>query len=206
MTNTYDPNSPQPLDALADSQVDMLANFTKMAEVFSNNHIALDSSTTADRGKHTYVELVQKVKTPQNSTTNVALYSKEGTDIESQLFYLPKNPNSEIQLTNYQNYSVSTDDSRLFTFLPGGYIIYFGFFTMTSEGPFQFELKPRCKTIDAFVVSPKLPASQFVAPFVQTTSKKDDDGTEFENVLITFLTRASGTINQVMQYTVIGKL
>lgn len=206
MTNTYDPNIPQPLDALADSQVDLLSNFIKMSEVFANNHIPLESATTADRGKHGEIELVQRVNTPLNSTTNLSLYTKEGTDIESQLYYLPKDPNSEIQITNYQNYDVSMDDSRIFTFLPGGFIIYFGFFTMTSAGPFQFELKPRCKTIDSVILSPKLPASQFVAPFVQTTSTKDDEGVEYENIVIAFLTRSSGTINQVMQYTVIGKL
>ena len=88
---TYNPNIPQPKDIIADSQGDLLINFTQLNSIFGTNgdHVAFNAST--NRGKHNKTTFVSQgndptTDAPATRENEVALFSLEqGTDTELYL-------------------------------------------------------------------------------------------------------------------------
>lgn len=124
----YNPNVPQnPSDSLAQSQPEMLANFLTLYNAFLVNHVSLDDITTALRGNHTIIELVEQDHSFQTDLGEISIYTKDVPGQTDQVFLKYQgNPGQEFQFTNYQIYSVNS--TNFFTFLPGRNILYFGSF------------------------------------------------------------------------------
>lgn len=127
---TYNPDIPNnfpPPNVAVDK---IRTNFSQYAQVFDNNHAALNSS---HQGKHTHVIMQQQSDDPEVEGSFDSLYGKSVTstlNTSDQVFvkipeFLPNNqPNTPMQLTfNSVN---TTGPSQYQSFLAGGYIIYFG--------------------------------------------------------------------------------
>ncbi len=127
---TYDPNQPTntpPPDIGIDS---VRNNFSSYANVFDNNHIALNAN---NQGKHSNVILQQQSSDPSVEGSFDALYSNvASTNLGATLEIFAKipqflsldKPNNPEQLTFH---TVNTAGPTQYqSFLPGGYILYFG--------------------------------------------------------------------------------
>lgn len=123
---TYPTNTPPPDTGINNVRT----NFSSYANIFDNNHVALNAN---NQGKHTHVILQQQGSNPSVQGGFDTLYSKSvvaqsGTSQElfakiPQFLTIDK-PNNPTQLTfNVVN---TTGPSQYQSFLPGGYIIYFG--------------------------------------------------------------------------------
>ncbi len=105
-------------------------NFSQYSTIFDNNHSPLNAST---QGKHTNVILQQQGSDPEIEGDYDSLYGKSVITTSStsdEVFvkipqFLPNDtPNDPVQLTFN---SVNTTGIPVYqSFLPGGYIIYFG--------------------------------------------------------------------------------
>lgn len=121
---TYDPNVPEKLsDALAVSQLALLANFQTMFSAFSRNHVALDST---DFGNHTIIELFEQLNAIETNVNEISIYTKFVKDQTEQVFFRYPGNGTEFQFTNYQIYTAKKN--QFFTTLPGGFLCYFGSF------------------------------------------------------------------------------
>lgn len=96
---TYNPQIPKAKDIMANSQLDMLNNFSQLNVVFgtSGDHVAFDAS--ANRGKHNKVTFVSQGNDPENDApetkeNEIALFALEdGTDTE---LYIRKELNGTV--------------------------------------------------------------------------------------------------------------
>lgn len=127
---TYDPNQPTNLPPPNIGIQSVRANFSTYADGFDNNHVALNLN---NQGKHTNVIMQGQVGDPIVPGGFGAFYSKSVVSASStsqELFSrIPLFPpidknNKPIQLT-YN--SVNTTGSPFYqSFLPDGYVVYFG--------------------------------------------------------------------------------
>ncbi len=138
---TYDPQIPLVTESPKDSASPIQVNFSQFASIFSSlvggvtyNHMPLNN---LQQGKHGAVLFQNQILDPGVDQDLTVLYSKNATShasTEPQLFvqipkFLPTNedttnaPNAPMQLT-YN--SVNTAGPVYYSFLPGGYLIYFG--------------------------------------------------------------------------------
>jgi hypothetical protein len=151
---TYNPNEPQDLPPPVVATTQMRENFSQFQTVFSTNHIPINQS---NQGKHTAVIFDQQSSDPGVTSNYTATYAKEVTNTigtEPQLFlqvpqFLPnEQPNIAQQLTYNQ---VNTTGAPMYqTFLPGGYVMYFGM--VTTPFPVTITLIPTCSKIATVVV------------------------------------------------------
>lgn len=124
---TYNPAIPQATDIPAQSQADMLTNFSQLNTIFDVDHVPYNDATAANRGKHdksTYVEITPDPTTVANE---IALYSKEAATV-SELFLRREGNGNVIQM------SVGTPIAGTAgsTFLPGGLIMKWGQKTLSG--------------------------------------------------------------------------
>lgn len=150
---TYDPNEPQDLPPPVVATVQMRINFAQFQSIFSNNHVAINQS---NQGKHFKAVFEQQSTDPGVTSNYVAVYAKSVTNnigTEPQAFIqIPKFlPNSQENLPEQISYhQVNTTGVPVYqTFLPGGYVMYFG--TVTAV-PVTITLLPACKKIASVVV------------------------------------------------------
>lgn len=136
----YDPNAPGKDNSIGDWQEMFLENFSVLYNVFAKNHIALDAGSTA--GNHSFVELAEQPKGIETGLDEVSLYSKKVEGQTDQVFLRYPNNGTEVQLTNYQIYSLAQQQpGTFFTMLPGKVLVNFGAFVATSDFK-QIFLKP----------------------------------------------------------------
>ncbi len=130
----YDPNTPSPQLPFADWQIQFIQNFTQLYNAFSQNHVALDDPTSANRGNHTYIQMPEQSFDPQTGSQEFSIYTKNVETQTDQVFFTYSGNSPVIQFTNYQIYNIlpTSTQTTNFTFLPGGIIIYFGYVTFTS--------------------------------------------------------------------------
>lgn len=140
MNPIYDPKVPkQPTDSLATSQPDLMANFQSLFNIFGNNHVSLDAGATA--GNHTIIQLIELDNVPQTSPTEISIYVNKVEGQTDQVFLQYGGNGQEVQMTNYQIYSLTgTSPNSYFTFLPGKMIAYFGSFVKLPNN--QLILQP----------------------------------------------------------------
>lgn len=150
-SNIYNPLVPQfGNNSLAESQPEILQNFTSLFEVFGVNHVDLDAGSTA--GNHTVVELLEQTLTPETNVGNISVYSKFAEDQTEQVFLRFQGNGQELQFNTYQIYPLKQSATRtaFFTFLPGRVLLYFGSFTtlkkntLTLYPPIAKKLFPVC--------------------------------------------------------------
>lgn len=181
----YDPNVPQfNSDQLSITQPDFLTNFQTLFTAFSRNHVPLNE---ANAGNHSIVELIEQLHPIQTDVSTISIYSRPVEGQASQLFFRYQNNIEEFQFTNYQIYNLTqpADDtlptavSRYFTVLPGGIIVYFGFFNVNAE-TLRLDIFPQVATniisISTCFTSPNLAKvkDQQYRPWVGTI--RDPDG------------------------------
>jgi len=141
---SYDPLVPEkPTESLAQTQPELLNNFQQLYNVFSVNHIPLDTMITA--GNHMIVELFQRDSAPQTNVSQLSVYSKDVEGQTDQTFIRMQGNGQEIQFTNYQVYSIDNSQNQeyYFTFLPGKILLYFGKrISLSGNNPASFKLRP----------------------------------------------------------------
>ena len=126
-TKQFDPNTPAfTYDSFSTSQPQLQTNFSELFDYFQQNHVPLNAATAL--GNHTVVQLPNQPDSQQTGLGEVAFYAKKVEGQASQLFMRYQGNGQEIQLTNYQIYSLGqlTGQTQYFSFLPGGIIVYFG--------------------------------------------------------------------------------
>jgi hypothetical protein len=166
---TYNPEIPLVTAAPKDSALPIQVNFSQFASIFSSlsatvnyNHMPLNDT---NEGKHGAVIFQNQTLDPGVTDDYDVLYAKNATSsvsTEPQLFvqipkFLPTNldstnaPNNPMQLT----YStVNTTGPIYYSFLPGGYIFYFGNVTGTALNPYTVTLSPTPTSIIACFAFP----------------------------------------------------
>lgn len=154
---TYDPQIPLVTESPSTSANPIQVNFDQFAKIFSvltgglfYNHIPFNN---ANQGKHAAVILQKQTTDPGVTEDLTVLYAKDAVSkasTEPQIYaqipkFLPTNldstnaPNAPMQLT-YN--SVGIAGPMYYSFLPGGYIIYFGMILATSSIPHTITLSP----------------------------------------------------------------
>jgi len=166
---TYDPQIPLSTESPQTSASPVQVNFDQFAAIFSKlalgvfyNHMPFNSSS---QGKHAAMILQNQTLDPGVTEDLGVLYSKNATSAastEPQLFaqipkFLPTQtdttdaPNAPMQLT-YN--SVNTAGPVYYSFLPGGYIFYFGLVTATNLVPHTITLTPAPTQILVAIANP----------------------------------------------------
>lgn len=166
---TYDPKIPlstqSPLTSASPVQVDFsqfAAIFSKLALGVFYNHMPFNNS---NQGKHASVIFQNQTLDPGVTEDLGVLYGKNATSAastEPQLFaqipkFLPTQtdttdaPNAPMQLT-YN--SVNISGPVYHSFLPGGYIFYFGIITATNLIPHTITLTPTPTKILIAIANP----------------------------------------------------
>jgi hypothetical protein len=123
----YNSNVPEfPSDSLAKSQPDLIDNFKTLYDSFKVNHIPLDAVSNA--GNHSILQLFQQESSPQTDISEISIYTKNIDGQTDQVFLRYQGNGQEIQLTNYQIYSIEDTPTQttFITFLPGKILLYFG--------------------------------------------------------------------------------
>lgn len=128
--STYNPSEPQDLPPPSVAVDTIRNNFASYADVFDNNHIAMNA---ANEGKHSQVILQEQVIDPTINSNFADLFSKiisaqSGFSQELHAMipkFLPNNkPNTPQQLTFNQVNTAGPNQYQ--SFIAGGYIVYFG--------------------------------------------------------------------------------
>jgi hypothetical protein len=129
---TYSITTPQGSISPADQVAQVQSNFAVYNNVFNENHVGLNA---ANQAKHATVIVENRLSDPGVTESLVVLYNKNAISGVSpspgqpQLFcqipqFLPNNiPNTGMQLT-YN--SVGLGGPIYYSFLPGGFLFYFG--------------------------------------------------------------------------------
>lgn len=134
----YNPLQPQnePSPAIATTQ--MRTNFTQFNNIFGNNHVSLNDS---NQGKHNSV-IFQEQSSDPGAIDYDSVYSKSVTTAagtSSEMFvqvpqFLPNSqPNLPQQLTYNSIIKTGAPITYAQTFLPGGYVFYFGIITSVPQ-------------------------------------------------------------------------
>src|SRR6186713_2669478 len=131
---TFSPTTPQSQPSPAATQAQIQTNFAEYARIFALNHSAVN---TSNQGDHEGVILTRQTVDPGVTEDLEAVYCKDATSkagTQPQLFakikkFLPNSkdtqnaPNIPMQLT-YNAVNVAGPQYQ--SFLPGGYLLYFG--------------------------------------------------------------------------------
>lgn len=122
----YNPNVPTNLDDYyADSQPQLLNNFTKLFNVFTRNHTNING---ANAGFHSKLDFFEQPQGFQTGVGEISVYCKNVDGQTDQIFLRYQGDGQEVQITNYQIYSLQATPQQeaYFTFLPGKVLAYFG--------------------------------------------------------------------------------
>ncbi len=166
---TYDPQIPLVTESPLTSASPVQINFDQFAKVFSvlagglfNNHVPINNS---NQGKHGAVIMQKQSADPGVTEDLTVLYAKDATSnlsTEPQIFvqipkFLPTNKdptnatNAPMQLT-YN--SVGVAGPVYYSFLPGGYLVYFGMQTAVAVSPTTITIAPIPKSLLIAIANP----------------------------------------------------
>jgi len=132
---TYNPDYPENTPPPDTGINNVRTNFSTYATIFSNNHVALNAN---NQGKHSNV-ILQQVSDPSVEGGFDALYSNvASTNLGATLEIFAKipqflsldKPNNPEQLTFH---TVNTAGPVYQSFLPGGYLLFFGQVTQIAQ-------------------------------------------------------------------------
>jgi len=134
---TYSPEIPQDLPSPSVGVDFIRTNFSQYAQVFDNNHVAINAN---NQGKHSNVILQEQIADPVVDGSFDSLFIKSVTSNSStsqQLFSrIPQfltldKPNNPVQLTF--NTVSTAGPTQYQSFLPGGYLLFFGQATQIAQ-------------------------------------------------------------------------
>ena len=123
----YDPNIPQPADALSDSQADIQENFAQLNTQFGEDHVSLTSGS--NNGKHNKSTYIEQTADPSTSSDEIALYSKDVTG-NTRIFMRQETNGTIFQLSGSD--PVNSLNGR--TFLPGKILMQWGSVAAATNG------------------------------------------------------------------------
>ena len=139
---TYSPNIPTDLPSPSIAVNFIKTNFSQFLTVFANNHVTINDS---NQGKHANVIFQQQV-TPTITGNYDAIYGQQissfpgmfqGLFVKTPQFLPDPTQNLPFQLT----YFITNTTGPVYqTFLPGGYVVYFG---TTSNIALTISLSPQ---------------------------------------------------------------
>jgi len=174
---TYDPTKPVGEISPKDQVVQVETNFEQFATIFNVNHTAFNDP---NQGDHETILFEIQTDDPVITKKLDALYAKNATskiDTQPQLFlripvFLPTNKpsnpdspgNPPMQLTYNE---VNTAGPIYQSFLPGGYLLYFG---STNNIAVPVILSPAPTQILAVIVNPNNLTTSDGIPFDVSTS------------------------------------
>ncbi len=124
----YNPTIPQDNPPPVIATAAIKANFKAYNTIFANNHVAMNDS---NQGKHTNVIFQQQTQDPE-ATNFDAIYCKanpssSGTNLQMFLRVPAFLPNSQANLPQQWTFNkVNTAGPQFQSFLPGGFVMYFG--------------------------------------------------------------------------------
>ena len=124
---SYSPNIPNIGDFCAISQKQMLANFQAINEAWLIDHVPLTSNNNV--GRHNALTFIYQTVDPVPTSSQSVLYTKLDANLIPQLFFMPSNPLTPIQLTNSNLNTAQTGagGGDQVSFLAGPFTIYMGF-------------------------------------------------------------------------------
>lgn len=155
--SSYDPLKPTNLPPPAEGVQSIQGNFSTYSTVFDNNHLALN---LGNQGKHTNVIFQEQSTDPSVDGSFSALYGKsvvaasatfQGLFSRIPQFLTDDKPNNPMQLTFNV---VNTAGPQYQSFLPGGYIIYFGTVASANIVNTQVTLVPAPSEILCVIPNP----------------------------------------------------
>lgn len=139
----YNPNIPQPTDAISDSQNDILVNFQSINTWVQVNHTGFDSPPNT--GKHTFIQMPQQAGLPATAlgeTALVTLASAYNTNAPT-LVYRRENNGTAIEIAS------ASLIAQGWTFLPSGLLMKWGSAVLPNVGSFNVSW-PVAATIPVF--------------------------------------------------------
>ena len=131
---SYNPSIPPPTATPNDSALPIQVNFSQFASIFLLNHVALND---VNQGKHSSVIMQKQTVDPGVTEDLTALYCKDASSragTQPQLFLqIPKFLPTALDPTAAENdpmqltyNAVGLTAPIYYSFLPGGYLVYFG--------------------------------------------------------------------------------
>lgn len=179
---TYNPNKPDARPSPALDAATIQTNFAQFAAAFATNHIALNS---AFQGAHSTVIFENLSLDPGVDQNLTVLYNKDASSragAQPQLFIqIPKFLPTRNDTTNAENFgmqltynTVNTSGPIYQSFLPGGYLVYFGTVTgntvsnATLAIPVTVSPTPT-RLLVAFATSNTMNSSSTPAPLTANT-------------------------------------
>ena len=187
---TYTRNIPISGDSLGGTRDRIRTNFQVIFDKFAINHLDFDE---VGSGKHKFLQMPRQSAAPTTDPTDCGFYAKVGTNpAQTNLFFRGENSGFEYQLTKAISASTSLFGANIaygtppagfsqvggWTFLPGGLILQYGFYskasglgvTGTTQFPVTFNNPPY--SISTIAIRPGSSGTRFVSLIetVPTTS------------------------------------
>lgn len=121
---SYQPNIPQASDRLNDSQGDILGNFQAIQTLVDVNHYDFASGLM---GKHKWVSFPIQASGPGTTSTEMALYTKNGLGGTPEMFVQFPSSGTEV------NFTESAQATNGWTRLPSGILLKWGTASATQN-------------------------------------------------------------------------
>lgn len=157
MPSLFNPAVPTGTIELDEDYINLQNNFQQLSTSFQVNHVRLEDNSTSN-GAHTFVEMRDQAGLPPALKAGEGtLYTKTAATV-TDLWYTPDNSTNEYQLTRTSGANIAKFGTGLaygtppatftqkggWTFLPGGLLLQYGFFSKTgalgNSGTIQFPI------------------------------------------------------------------
>lgn len=128
----YNPNIPQPTDIIANSQADLLANFTAINDLININHQTFGAP---NEGKHKFLQMPEQNMVPSTAENEAGLYAAVGTtSAEAELVFRRENNGQSIAFTE------CLAASSGWTRLPSGILMQWATVSIVNSSTFTFPI------------------------------------------------------------------
>lgn len=131
----FNPNIPQPTDNLSDSQDDLLQNNIDLNTSSGINHYSF-SNATVNNGKHTYLQFPEENAPASTGALELLLHNMASTlggtnNLGFVSYDRTVDATTKVQMTRREvpkvNPSPPVNEANGYSWLPGGFLIQYGF-------------------------------------------------------------------------------
>jgi hypothetical protein len=129
----FNPAIPQSTDPRAQSQSQILTNFSAINAGFSINHMSLNSDANSPspfEGMHKVLTMIKQAGDPVTAANEVAFYNKLVNSVP-QIFFRPQSTGTPIQMTAPNTGGIP---QSVVSFVAGPFMIYAGFISNPTNG------------------------------------------------------------------------
>ena len=127
---SFNPAIPQPNDLISQSQSQIQTNFSQADTAFGIDHTPF--STVSNQGKHKKSTYIEQGSNPATLANEMAVFSKDLAAVTT--LYLRKESNGTVIQMSGRD---PIDAASGCTFLPGGFLLQWGTYTITSHATTQ---------------------------------------------------------------------